>query len=38
LQKKYGFNDKDIFEMVAKRVKVKKGEEYLVFDIKSLDG
>lgn len=33
LQKSYGFNDKLIFEMVAKRVKVKKGQEYLVFKI-----
>ena len=36
LQKHYGFNDKNIFEMVAKRVKVKKGEEYLLFEIKTL--
>ncbi len=36
LQKKYGFDDKNIFEMVAKRVKVKKGEEYLVFKIESV--
>ena len=33
LQKKYGFNDKHIFEMIAKRVKVKKGEEYLRFEL-----
>jgi Holliday junction resolvase RusA-like endonuclease len=36
LQKKYNFNDKDIFEMTAKRVKVKKGNEYLIFEIKEL--
>jgi Holliday junction resolvase RusA-like endonuclease len=36
LQKKYGFNDKDIFEMIAKRVKVKKGNEYLIFKIDKL--
>jgi len=36
LQKRYGFNDKDIFEMTAKRVKVKKGNEYLIFEIKQL--
>jgi len=33
LQKKYEFNDKDIFEMTAKRVKVKKGQEYLKFEL-----
>ena len=36
LQKKYGFNDKDIFEMTAKRVKVTKGNEYLIFELKQL--
>lgn len=36
LQKKYGFNDKHIHEMIAKRVKVKKGQEYLVFNIVTL--
>ena len=35
LQKKYGFNDKLIFEMNVRRVKVPKGEEYLKFDIQS---
>ena len=37
LQKKYGFDDKDIFEMVVKKVKVKTGEEYLKFEFKNLD-
>ena len=36
LQKRYGFNDKDILEMTAKRVKVTKGNEYLIFEIKQL--
>ena len=36
LQKKYGFNDKDIYEMTAKRVKVTKGNEYLKFKLKEL--
>lgn len=36
LQKKYLFNDKDIFEMVVKKFKVKKREEYLKFEIKSI--
>lgn len=30
LQKKYGFNDKDIIEALVRKVKVKKGEEYFV--------
>lgn len=36
LQKKYGFNDRDIFEAHVKKVKVKKGEEYVFFNIESL--
>ncbi len=36
LQKKYGFNDKDIFEATIKKVKVNKGMEYFEFEIKSL--
>jgi len=36
LQKRYDFNDKDIFEIAAKKVKVKKGDEYLIFEIKKL--
>ena len=34
LQKKYGFNDKDIVKAIVKKVKVKKGEEY--FKVKKL--
>ena len=30
LQKKYGFNDKDIIEALVKKVKVKKGDEYFI--------
>ena len=37
LQKRYGFNDKDIHEMTAKRVKVKKGDEYIKYEINSLN-
>ncbi len=33
LQKKYGFNDKNIYEMNLKKVIVKKGEEYFTFRI-----
>ena len=36
LQKRYEFDDKHIHEMLVRRVKVKKGEEYLRFQIKSL--
>ena len=35
LQKKYGFNDKLIFEMVVRKFKVNKGKEYLKFEIQS---
>ena len=34
--KTYNFNDKDIHEMYAKKVKVKKGHEYIKFDIQTL--
>jgi len=33
LQKRYGFNDKHIYEMLVRRVKVRKGQEYLKFEI-----
>ncbi len=33
LSKEYGFNDKLIFEMNVKRVKVKKGNEFINFKI-----
>ena len=33
LQKKYNINDKNIFEMYIKKTKVKKGEEYIKFEI-----
>lgn len=36
LQKKYGFDDKHIFEASVKKVLVKKGEEYFKFQISSL--
>lgn len=36
LQKKYGFNDRDIFEANVKKVKVEKGKEYLKFEIISI--
>lgn len=36
LQKKYGFNDRDIYRMVLDKVEVKKGSEFIDFDIKAL--
>ncbi len=36
LQKKYGFNDKEVFEAHIKKVKVKKGEEYFKVKLESL--
>jgi len=35
LQKKYGFNDSRIYEMNIKKVDVKKGKEFIEFEIKS---
>lgn len=36
LQKKYGFNDRDIIEAHVKKVKVKKGEEYFTVRFESI--
>jgi Holliday junction resolvase RusA-like endonuclease len=36
LQKRYGINDKDIYELVVKKVIVAKGREYFEFNIESL--
>lgn len=36
MQKKYGFNDKDIFCAEVKKVKVKKGEEYFLVKLQNL--
>lgn len=36
LQKKYGFNDKDIFDAHVKKVKVPKGQEYFKVKIEKL--
>lgn len=38
LQKKYGFNDKDIYEATVKKSLVKKGQEYFSYLIESLPG
>jgi len=36
LQKKYGFNDKSVNELLLTRKQVKKGEEFIAFKIESL--
>ncbi len=36
LQKKYGFNDRNVFRIVMNKKLVKKGEEYIEFNIKKL--
>lgn len=36
LQKKYGFNDSRIFEAHVKKIKVKKGHEYIDFSIEGI--
>jgi len=33
LQKKYGINDRDIYELVVRKIIVKKGQEYFKFNI-----
>ncbi len=37
LQKKYGFNDKDIYKASVEKVKVKKGDEFFKVSISSLE-
>ena len=36
LQKKYGFNDRDIYEASIKKVKVEKGKEFFSFKIEKI--
>lgn len=36
LQKKYGFNDRDIFKATIEKVKTKKGEEFISFELKTI--
>lgn len=38
LQTKYGFKDSRIMEFTARKVKVKKGEEYIKFEINEYKG
>jgi Holliday junction resolvase RusA-like endonuclease len=37
LQKKYGFDDRRIYEASVKKMDVKKGEEFIEFEIKQLE-
>ncbi len=37
LQKKYGFNDNRIYKGIIEKVKVKKGQEYIKFEITSYE-
>jgi len=36
LQKKYKFNDRDIYEMNLKKIDVKKGDEFIKYDIRPI--
>lgn len=36
LQKKYGFNDKDIYRLQVEKILVKKGQEFIDFEIKEM--
>jgi Holliday junction resolvase RusA-like endonuclease len=38
LEDKYGFNDKMIYELIVRKNKVKRGNEYILFDIERLIG
>lgn len=38
LQKKYGFNDRDISQLSIKKTKVKKGEEFIYFNLSNTNG
>lgn len=38
IQKKYNINDKDIYFMSVKKQIVKKGEEFISFDISNVNG
>ena len=37
LQKKYGFNDRDIYKLEVEKVIVPKGKEFIEFEIKALE-
>lgn len=36
LQKRYGFNDRHIYKLTVEKVDVKKGEEFIEFELKSM--
>lgn len=37
LQKKYGFDDRRIYKAIIEKVDVKKGEEFIEFEIRGID-
>lgn len=37
LQKRYGFNDKDIIELNVKKEKTVKGKEFILFEILTIN-
>lgn len=37
LQKRYNFNDRDVYEMILKKVDVKKGKDYIKWHIESTE-
>ena len=37
LQKKYNFNDKMIYKIEVEKMEVKKGEEFISFDLQSFE-
>jgi Holliday junction resolvase RusA-like endonuclease len=37
LQKRYGFNDKDVYKAIVEKKIVKKGQEFIEFKIETLD-
>jgi Holliday junction resolvase RusA-like endonuclease len=36
LQKRYGFNDRHIYKLTVEKVDVKKGEEFIEFELKPI--
>jgi Holliday junction resolvase RusA-like endonuclease len=38
LQKRYGFNDRHIYKLTVEKVDVKKGDEFIEFELKPMIG
>jgi Holliday junction resolvase RusA-like endonuclease len=36
MQKRYGFNDRHIYKLIVEKVDVKKGEEFIEFELKPI--